>query len=249
MGHSHPVRLNELKIGDLVQNEFGSYEKVYSFSHKDSSQKGNYLQILADGMVKPIEISPKHMLYVQNNDQKTKGIVSAANVKVGDKVILKDETPSEVKSIHKVVREGAYAPLTPSGKIVVDDVVASNYVEHDALKQYVSAEAQHSMQHGAFAGYRLYCLEFGCANETYDEEYGHSKGIVMWLYLLQWLEQQQTYVLFAFAYLIAPLHKLLLLLEAVGPSSLLVAGIGYFLYKKHGDKTSKIKEAVKAKTC
>lgn len=218
--------MDELKIGDSVLVGDGTYGKVYSFSHKDSLRKATYIQISTNTMDKPLEISATHMLYANRK------LVPAAQVKVGDFVASEQGLPVEVKSIRNVKRRGAYAPLTASGDILVNGIVASNYIEQEAFKSFVSPTTQHWMQHAAFGPYRAFCLLFNCEGETYDAATGHSNGIVMWLHLYNWLQQHSTVVLPAFVYLVAvPGHWMLL-----NMAYLVVAALGLYIWKINNKK-------------
>eukprot|EP00543_Licmophora_paradoxa_P016641 CAMPEP_0202466194 /NCGR_PEP_ID=MMETSP1360-20130828/67939_1 /ASSEMBLY_ACC=CAM_ASM_000848 /TAXON_ID=515479 /ORGANISM="Licmophora paradoxa, Strain CCMP2313" /LENGTH=539 /DNA_ID=CAMNT_0049090235 /DNA_START=434 /DNA_END=2050 /DNA_ORIENTATION=- len=134
-GFTTPVRvpMKELKIGDLVATDRNSnnykFERVYSFGHRDIDKYTSFLQILPS----KLELSSDHMVFV-----KRRGAIPASTLKVGDQLISGHdangkETTIVIESIQSVVRQGVYAPFTPSGKIVVNGILASNYV---ALQQH-----------------------------------------------------------------------------------------------------------------
>lgn len=228
--------MDQLKIGDSVRisssDGTSSFAEVYSFSHKDPESLNSYLQIQTAEFL-PIEISKEHMLYTfeDNNMKNDKILTPAENVKAGDYVVSQEGLPVKVLSVHKVTSRGAYAPLTASGDILVNGLLASNYVAHPAFASLVTPSTQHWMQHGAFLPYRTYCsimFEGGvCAEETYDPESLHSHGALPWLYLLRWLEERPRLVP-GFLYAVAlPGHWLLLNLTTI-----FVALLGYVFWKR-----------------
>ena len=79
------TRMDELKIGDSILAVGGLYSTVYSFGHFEPSRATAFLQIFAEGMIQPIEITPDHLLYMRSNENdKVGSIVPAGHVKVGD---------------------------------------------------------------------------------------------------------------------------------------------------------------------
>ncbi len=61
------TRMDQLQIGDAVQQLDGSYSTVYSFAHRAPEQMVEYLQIHTTQTKKPLEISNKHMLYANGH--------------------------------------------------------------------------------------------------------------------------------------------------------------------------------------
>jgi len=216
------TRMDALKIGDSVMTGDGSYSKVYSFGHFAPNEKAEYLQIHADSMETPLEISVEHMLYANGK------LAPAAQVKVGDMLVSGHGPPVEVKSIRKITSRGAYAPLTTTGDIVVNGVIASSYVcLSSTFEDRVPCELQGWIQHAALTPYRIYCGLVGCENETYDEATGLSKAVRMWLSLLHWLKCS-TITLSAFLYLVV-LPGQWIVLNMV---NLAVATLGYYIWMK-----------------
>jgi hypothetical protein len=65
--------------------------------------------ILLQFMPSRLELSKDHMLFIQG-----RGFIPAKMVKVGDQFY----TGAVVESIHRIVRQGVYAPFTTSGAIM-----------------------------------------------------------------------------------------------------------------------------------
>jgi len=203
------MRMDELQIGDNVltgsSNDDGglSYSKIYSFGHYAPDHMGNYLQIQAEGMNKPLEISAQHLIYIYNNHPNLSGkkfLVPAQDIKVGDSLVSGiDGTPATVRSIRKVQLKGVFAPYTFLGNIVVNQVLASNYVMLANEFPDVSPGKQHFMYHALNAPHHVYCrLVGGCCcqrattqEEECDEQTGFSASTSLQFALLQWYMHQR----------------------------------------------------------
>ena len=202
------TRMDAIEIGDAVLTADGTtYSKVYSRGHFAPDAETDYLQILVDGATEPLEVTEDHMLYVYREEDKKQAsiLLPAGDVQVGDFLVPEHSRPqAQVKAVRTVKRRGAFAPFTVSGDIVVNGVVASNFIAlPSSFQKYLSFEQQHWMQHAAYTPYRLYCGWVGCEDETYDDATGLSKAVTMWLPLLHWLELHSQVILPSFLYLVA----------------------------------------------
>ena len=192
------TRMDELKIGDSILAVGGLYSTVYSFGHFEPSRATAFLQIFAEGMIQPIEITPDHLLYMRSNENdKVGSIVPAGHVKVGDFLVTAvqpevSRAQGIVRSIRVVQRQGMYAPFTETGNLMVSGVAASSYLALPTVWQrVVSFDGQHRVQHAAYRPYQFYCRFLapdGCADETYDEATGLTKAVTFWLPLLHGVE-------------------------------------------------------------
>ena len=172
--------MENLKIGDQVLTGDGHYAEVYSFGHKEPSTDAHFLQIRSSETSDPIEITQEHMLYVRDVVSQQTKIIAAGSVNVGDTLVTPEGT-SKVTSIRTVKLKGVYSPLTTTGSIVVDGIVASNYVSRAWLPEFIEGKTLHWLQHGAALPYRLYCkAKGGCQDETYDEANGFSPWVNFW---------------------------------------------------------------------
>jgi len=133
---SRQFLLNQKKEND---SSYHYYERVYNFGHHDPNRPMvEYLRFLPSGL----ELSTNH--YVYRIREGMRKFVPAQQVLVGDRLLLsklsKNDNANErttatsriqiiiaVTGIQTVRRRGALAPLTPSGTIVVNDVLASTY--------------------------------------------------------------------------------------------------------------------------
>lgn len=144
-------KLSELKIGesvltyDSVTKRF-VYSEVIMFLDWDPEQRREFLHLeLASG--RTLTVTPTHLLLtVSANVSRT---LYAEQFKIGDNLLVRDSngdlTEDAVVNVGAVLKIGVYAPLTTTGTIVVDDVVASCYAVVDSQ----------NIAHWAFAPVRL----------------------------------------------------------------------------------------------
>jgi hypothetical protein len=193
------IRMKDVAIGDMVHVGDTKFSRVYSFGHRSTDTVSEYLQIHAEDLGQPLEISADHMLFVDSL-----GVVPASMVKVGDKLMLgaSDASVAKVTRIATMKVNGAYAPFTETGTIVVSEVMASSYVslqkgESNAFEiAGVKVVSMHWLAHAFQAPHRVVCswsTSF-CDEETYTEE-----GISTWVYgpflLSKWLLDQHSAIM------------------------------------------------------
>jgi hypothetical protein len=97
--------------------------------------------------------------------------IPASLVKVGDELLDAFGAKLSVVSIRAVVaRGGLYAPFTPSGKIVVDGVMASSFVALGGDDTNVlSIAGVFELSHSFEFPHRVACYYLArCPNETYN---------------------------------------------------------------------------------
>jgi hypothetical protein len=172
------VRLSDLAIGDNVLVSGGKYEEVYSFGHRNVAASAKLLQIFSDHTDQPIEISSDHLILLRNQHW-----VPAGAVQVGDLLTKGDGTQVTVTQVRYVMRKGIFAPFTKSGTIVVNDIVASNYVTFQQGSEYLNIGGIETplpfqwLAHTFQSGHRLVCrFCVVCGNETYTDS-----GISQWV--------------------------------------------------------------------
>ena len=241
------MRMDALKIGDLVQIADGTFSKVYSFGHKTSTQRTKYLQIFSSNMDKdhPLEISPEHLIYTHDASKKAWKLVQAGDLSEGDSLLSGNGHPSTILWIREVERKGAYAPLTVSGNLMVNGVLASSYVSRNWLKDHVSGLTLHNFQHGAILPVRFICSLMSCKEENYHESTGFSAWVQFWYEIEQWLLTLPLAWRACFMSLLLVPAALITLLGAVSihPMYSLVthaaaAIIGFFIWKRQTLKTT-----------
>mmetsp|Transcript_22807 Transcript_22807/g.25990 ORF Transcript_22807/g.25990 Transcript_22807/m.25990 type:complete len:448 (+) Transcript_22807:276-1619(+) len=206
------IKVENLKLGDMVHIGNNKYSKVYSFGHKESSIKAEYIQIHTTAKTKPLKLSKNHMIFVvDGNNHKA---VPSFMIKPGDELILTtgNTTNRESAIVTKTTLtsgKGAFAPFTMSGTIAVNGILASNYVslqqqESDTLMIFGGTSTTNwktsiSMQwlsHAFQAHHRLVCSlsTHFCKKETYAQN-----GISNWVYgpliFFCWILSQPQWIL------------------------------------------------------
>ena len=132
--------MKDVSVNDLVQTSCG-FEPVIGFLHQSASLQGSFLRV--SHTAGSLTLTAEHLVFLADGSSKT-----AAEVRVGD--VLSGAVNMEVQAISAVQEKGFYAPLTASGTIVVDDVMASNYAAP-------TAAVSHSLAHLAVSPFRWIC--------------------------------------------------------------------------------------------
>ena len=205
-GKEEPVAMKDLKLGDkvLTSNEF---QPIYAFGHQDKSRLASFLQISTaeETHLGPLEVTGEHMVYVSNK----RAPVRSDSIQVGDTLLFSEAVGEHpvatlVTKITMIDRPGLYAPLTRDGTIVVNGIVASNYVvvqKNDGSVQ-LTANAnqpmvlplhQADLAHIALSPLRLICEKVSpkfCEPRFHDSETGMHKFVANWLDFVAWSENQ-----------------------------------------------------------
>jgi hypothetical protein len=187
--------MKQLQIGDKVHIGKNQYEPVYSFGHYNQETKAPFLKVETSAST-PLLISADHMVHVQS-----RGFVPASSLERGD-TLVDGSTGDEmtIQSIRTVQAQGVFAPFTPSGKIVVNGVLASSFVTLDQantanLSIIAGLEVSHQwLAHTFEFPHRLICHYLTqCSKESYTTD-----GISTWaatpLKVSQWILEQNTMV-------------------------------------------------------
>jgi hypothetical protein len=166
-----PVPMRDLQVGDKVRTDGAdTYEPVYSFGHSYEHQLSDFVQLeTADG--NSLSMTAAHLVYVNN---KNSNPIRADQVQVGDQLAPSGGTVQKVSTVKK---QGLFMPLTPSGKILVNNVQASAYIsladyapiqQHFLLSFWLS---EHMLSHLWLSPYRMYCMGISsnyCARPTIE---------------------------------------------------------------------------------
>jgi len=176
------VSMQDLKVGDSVQTSSG-FQPVYSFGHYDLKSSTDFLMVHTNQNEKnALEITKDHLLFLQDQDTP----ITAGSIKVGDRLQTEDKEGATVTKIGSVRKQGLYAPLTASGTVVVDGILASSYVtlqgsQDDAAFVHVQGVktwvSQQQFVHLLLAPHRLLCTGlFPALGETYTRN-----GMPLWI--------------------------------------------------------------------
>uniref|UniRef100_A0A8D8T2N3 Hedgehog protein n=1 Tax=Cacopsylla melanoneura TaxID=428564 RepID=A0A8D8T2N3_9HEMI len=172
------INITDLNIGDrvltlnTVTGEM-EYSEVLLFLHRDADLVHSFVEISTESGT-TIKLTPSHLL-LRWRRQNSKTILNdveytyAESVAVNDSILVhKDKAYVErVTSIRRVVHTGVYAPLTSSGTIVVDDVLASCYAVID--NQFLA--------HLSFSPIRFYHRIVNLFSSNHIVDSSHVKGI------------------------------------------------------------------------
>jgi hypothetical protein len=235
------IRIEDVEIGDMVHAGHNKYSRIYSFGHRNQHNYAQYLQLHFGDQ--PLEISHDHMVFVDRL-----GAIPASKVGVGDKLLLGAGGVIKVTKISTVNRQGAFAPFTESGTIVVSDILASSYVslQEESANFEVAGVNIVSMQwlaHAFQAPHRMVCRwnsEF-CKTETYTEE-GISKRVYGPFLASKWLLGQHVVIVAVLSVPAVMTGVVLYLVEAIFSNlalSCLAAILVLSFCHKHNTKKTK----------
>jgi len=142
--------MKDLNIGDQILvdiNKQGQriYESIYAFIHASLNGTYDYLKITVENnSEQSLMISSDHLVFRFNQ---TKPIF-AGHLKIGDQLQILSKhgliQAGSIIDIRLIKSQGFYAPLTRSGKLVVDGIVVSNY----------ATVANHQLAHLVMQPYR-----------------------------------------------------------------------------------------------
>ena len=220
------VALHKVKLGDEIMVEKGIYEPIYSFGHYNREAQETFVKVVTTKTT--LEITAEHMVFSVH-----KGIIPASAVEVGDELVDSDGQATLVNKIESVVRQGVYAPFTPSGKLIVDGITVSSYVafqDSAVLKLGGSIEtpfSYHWMAHTFNFPHRFYCQYVAsCTEEQYTED-GVSTWVTVPFHVAMWIFRQNAVVMgFCMTVLIAG-FSVLAVLEMMPVTSIAIL-VGYY---------------------
>lgn len=158
--------MSELELGDEVHVGNDEYDRMYAFGHRNLETKMTFLQIHVEGMGKPLELTTGHLIYIANR----KAPVPASMLEIGDQVLLADGVKNDegrakasVVRIEQIERRGVFTPLTMSGQLAVNGILASSYISFqphlDVLEVagYKTPITWHWGSHAFQAPHRMFC--------------------------------------------------------------------------------------------
>eukprot|EP00177_Eucheuma_denticulatum_P005620 GFKZ01010228.1.p1 GENE.GFKZ01010228.1~~GFKZ01010228.1.p1 ORF type:complete len:469 (-),score=44.65 GFKZ01010228.1:79-1485(-) len=121
-GDGELVRMDELRVGDVVMDGTGGASEVYFFSHRDSKVYSEFVSVFISGS-RSVTLSEGHYIYTP------RGAVAAGKLKVGEEVMVEGNGTGVVERIEWTLGRGLFNPHTINGGIVVGGVVASVYTD------------------------------------------------------------------------------------------------------------------------
>eukprot|EP00794_Sanderia_malayensis_P017927 gene17927-19714_t len=174
-GNGEPKRMDNLTVGESVLAMTSSGEIVYSrvimfLDAKPYTVVHNYVSIETyEPTKRKIQLTKKHLIFASQDGVNFK-TVFAERVQPGDyiKVLTSNNSALELARVEKVAEEsceGAFAPLTDHGTVIVNNAVASCY----ALVE------EHEKAHWSFLPWRyMYNVQsqFGSKTTTTSPQIG-----------------------------------------------------------------------------
>jgi len=181
-----PVRMKDLNIGDFVHVGNNIYEPIYSFGHRAHAVRANMIQISTESST--LQLTADHMVFTRN-----KGPIPASQIRIGCDLLDGESTLTTVMSVHNVTGYGLFSPFTPSGKIVVDNILSSNYIalgDKNSWHMGILTLNHHWMAHAGVTPLRVACYHAGsCKDETYSVD-GILESLTGPLSFFQWVFAQ-----------------------------------------------------------
>jgi hypothetical protein len=191
------ILMKDLKVGDHVQDGADSFSQVYSFGHYNQHAKTPYLQVhiaSADPSQQPLELSREHMAFVYDG-----AAVPASMLSAGDFLSLANGDHAEILHINPIVRRGAYAPFTESGKLIANELLVSSFVAMDPNRSGVNVYGIPVLSYQWLAyvtqtPHRLYCKVFGVDESPDYTENGLSVWVAVPFEAGSWIVRQHEVV-------------------------------------------------------
>jgi len=128
LSSGHPISLSTLKKGDLVKSLDDKGEEIFThflgWADKGSSNVGSFLQLATENG--SIALTAHHFLMSTPDPAEDPQMKRADEVAEGD-FLLAATGLQKVTSIRRVKRTGTGSPVTMTGDLLVNGVLASNY--------------------------------------------------------------------------------------------------------------------------
>ena len=206
------VQMKNLQVGDEVLTGSGleNYEPIYAFGHIEPRVVADFIEISFESVDShgskqdhSIEMTDEHLIYLRGETHP----IRAGAVQVGNILVGLGGGLAKVTKLSSIRKEGVYAPLTASGKIVVNGLVVSTYVslqkEADMYSQVGKGGwlrlplSQHDISHFWMAPLRIMCSASSADRMAFCETHDDN-GFLHWVSLgmrtVEWGQQQNFLV-------------------------------------------------------
>jgi hypothetical protein len=230
--HRGTLEISALRIGDLVHVGGEKFDRVYSFGHRNTSLKGKFLTV--ESTAGTLTLTPEHLVLLATGE-----FVTASTIRDGDQLVEgTNKKATTVISVGHTEVKGLFAPFTPSGVIVVDNIVASTFIgfDPDILRFGPLQFSFQWLAHALEFPHRLAChyTRWSCHNEEYTES-GLSEWIVAPYRAAQWLLSPdraaiQQRLIFVAILLVGASFNVLEFMVNSDLSTLLVVSVLVFIY-------------------
>mmetsp|Transcript_10298 Transcript_10298/g.21641 ORF Transcript_10298/g.21641 Transcript_10298/m.21641 type:complete len:488 (-) Transcript_10298:45-1508(-) len=150
-GNRRVKRMDQLRVGDLVGAEGGVLSPVIAFSHRDPQKRESFLVFHTrnnNNNSRQLHVTRGHYLRVLDNNAAAAAdhgdgeyLRVAGELRVGDFLVSEHAAREEIVRIEEQESTGVFSPLTLSGTIIVDGVVASCFTNliHPTIARAASA--------------------------------------------------------------------------------------------------------------
>ena len=141
--------MHDVRVGDRLLDADGAYSAVLTFLvYQQHRPATNYLQISTNEST--LEMTPSHLILMRRQgDTNPPRYLQANRLRLGDHIFSlssSNERMREIVMIHETKRNDAYAPLTESGTLVVDELIVSCYAQYE----------HHSLIHAFMFPFRMW---------------------------------------------------------------------------------------------
>lgn len=130
------IAMRNLRVGDKIRVGRDKFEAVYAFAKRNEDISAQYLRLIWKKSRESLDVSATHMIWSNGR------MIPASQVRIGDFIWVNDRV-AFVSRIKNITHVGAYAPLTFSGRIVVNGVLASTYVSYQSTEYLVLGNTTH----------------------------------------------------------------------------------------------------------
>lgn len=169
IGEGKNIPMKELEAGDsILVTPTGQGSKIFAFTHRERFGMHPFVEIsFHNGM--SLTLSDNHYTYTNG------GLISAAKVKLGQKMISGIGRSLTVRAVRRVWRTGRYAPHSMHGDLVVNGVLVSAY----------TTEIHPFLAHALFAPVRLFSFLAGVQEPLGSMFYNGAGRLSKWTHSLK----------------------------------------------------------------
>jgi len=198
------VPMKNVKIGDsILVAKPDKYEQIYSFGHHSDSIKTEFLSIITTNGA-TLEVTRDHLVFLEGGISIPAWALLRQQKKV--RLIHHDDGFVGIQSIDTIIREGVYAPFTPSGTLIVNGFQVSSFVAINGSATITilgGINLHYQMISKLFESpHRLVCRVANCQKESYNQDNGISAWHAVALEAYQWLLRQNI-VIFHLGFLLS----------------------------------------------
>lgn len=127
------LAMSELAVGDEIRTSGGRFSPVFFFGHRvepNSHQPIPYVTVHLQQSNRTLTMTPGHFAIVQSSKNKQSEMIAARDLRVGDNLVLDDDTSAPITRIDREVGSwGMYNPHTHDGNLIVEGVLASCFTD------------------------------------------------------------------------------------------------------------------------